>query len=154
MSTLGQYLTPKLNLVNNQTELDARIIPFERCNGKDLNDLIRSSVIKSQEWVETDLPSVLRVTQKQFASLNLYSEEMFHTTDRFFIVHDRDGGVLGVMEVEIDDEIDVLENIDDIIKESEALLAQKDFTKMTLKELEIDPTKTNVLTPENFKDPF
>lgn len=154
MSTIGQYLSPKLNLVTNQTEVDARIIPFERCNGQDLNDLIRSSVIKSQEWVETDLPSVLRITQKQFASLNLYSEEMFHTTDRFFIVHNRDGGVLGVMEVEIDDEIDVLENIDDIIKESEALLAQKDFTKMTLKELEIDPTQTTVITPENFKDQF
>lgn len=149
-----KYLEPQINLISNQNEIDARIVPYEKANGKELNDLIRASVIHAHEWVETDYPSVLRVTQKQFASLNLHTEEMYHTTDRMFIVKDRDGGILCVMEVIIDREVDTVDDIGAIIEESEELLGQKDFSKMELKKQEIDPTKPNVLTPDNFKDQF
>ena len=154
MTTGKKYLEPQLNLITNLTELDARVVPYEKANGKELNDLIRASVIHAHEWVETDFPSILHVTQKQFASLNLFTEEMYHTTDRMFIVHDRDGGILCVMEVMIGDEIDTIDDIDEIIKDSEELLAQKDFKNMEVKKIEIDPTKPNVLTPGNFKNQF
>lgn len=151
---MNNYLQPQLNLITNVNEIDARIVPYEKANGKELNDLIRASVIKAHEWVETDFPSVLRVTQKQFASLNLFTEEMYTITDRMFIVHDRDGGILCVMEVIIDKEIDTVDDIGAIIDESEELLGQNDFTKMELKKMEVDPTKPNVLTPDNFKNQF
>lgn len=148
------YVKPKYEMIAAQTVLDMRVVPFERSNGKELNDLIHASVADYVKWFEQELPSILRVTQKQFASLNSFSEEMYHTTDRMFAALDGEGRVICVMEIHIGDEIDQIEELDDIINESEAMLAEKDFSKMEIKKQEIDPTKPNVLTPGNFKDQF
>lgn len=146
------YLTPMYDLKKGLYYVDARVIPFDRCNGKELNELIMASVNHSQKWLETELPSQLIVTQKQFASLNPFTDEMYHTTDRMFKVLTPEGGIMCIMEVQIDREIDTIDMIDEIIEESEEQLGQRDFSKMEAKKMEIDPTKPNVLTPDNFKN--
>lgn len=143
----SSYVTPKVNIATAQTELDMRIVPYERTNGRELNDLINASIEHSQKYVQTDLPNVLVVTEKQFASLNNFTEEMMHVTDRLFRSLDSEGKVQCVMEVWIDREVDTVKEIDETIEESEA---QLEHTK-GFKNLSSDST---ILTPDNFKNQF
>ena len=100
-------------------KLDARVTKRQ---GRELFQLIIDSVDHSQKFIQTTLPSVLIVTQKQFVSLQTYTEEMDHTTDRMFITP------LNVMEVTIDRDIDTIPELDAVIEEAETMLAQKDLT--------------------------
>lgn len=126
------------------TVLDARIVPFERTSGKDLKDLIMESVNAEHTGLLHEFPSELILTEKQFASLNAYTEEMLHTTDRMFVVLKPEGGILCLMEVIIDDTFDTVDEIDFIKRESEEMLSMVDFTKLEGSE--------KVITPANFKN--
>ena len=103
-------------------ELDMRVTSRQ---GKELAELISDSVENTQKYFQTQLPSVLIVTQQQFASLNNYTEEMYNTTDRMYITK------WGVMEVVIDREIDLIPELDEIIESSEKLLNEKENTDDT-----------------------
>jgi hypothetical protein len=61
------------------------------------------------------LPDELIVTQKQFASLNNYTEEMLHTNDRMMYTG------MNVMELRIDREVDTIPAIEAVIEETEQL---------------------------------
>lgn len=150
----SSYVKPKYDMLEALTTLDMRVVPFESANGLDLAMLIHGSMQDYTKFLQQELPSILRVTQKQFASLNDFSEDMMHVTDRMFKALDADGRIICVMEIHIGDEIDTIEEMDTEIKESNAMLAENDFSKMELKKMEIDPTKPNVLTADNFKDQF
>ena len=115
-------LKPTTNLLNNIVTIDARVSPLL---GKDLDDLIKASVDRSQLFLHTTLPSQLIVTQKQFASLNNYTETMYHTTDRMFVTD------LNVMEVVIDREIDTIAEIDEVIELSEDALENTKDTEIS-----------------------
>lgn len=108
-------ITSYKNSLRPHQVIDARITKLQ---GRELRDLIFDSVANTQKYLYVELPSELIVTQQQFASLNDFTEEMYHTTDRMFITPD------GVMEVTIDREIDTIDELDTIIEESETMLAE------------------------------
>lgn len=150
---LTEYVKPR-DTLKGYVELDMRVVP-NTVLGKPLEDLIHKSVQWHQKFIISELPSKLIVTQLQFASLNYYTEEMQHTTDRIFVVQDADGKVMGIMEVVIDDAIDQVEEIDDIIKEAEALLAEeKTYTADELIAMGIDPTDRSLATPLPMEPPI
>ena len=86
-----------------------RSVPLQ---GRELYDLINGSVERSQMFVITKLPDVLKITQQQFASLNSFTAEMYHTTDRMFVSADSNNKVQCVMEVWIDREYGTREDIE------------------------------------------
>lgn len=110
-----QLLKPTQNL--NGGTLDARVTKRQ---GKDLYDLIMKSVERQSKWNVTYLPDRLILTQKQFASLNNFTEAMYNTTDRMFITP------FNVMECIIDREIDTIPELDEIIEDAEEYLAEVD----------------------------
>jgi hypothetical protein len=95
------------------TVLDMRV---STALGQELSDEINASVDHTQLFVQTTVPHILIVTQKQFASLNNYTEEMYATTDRLF--RTRSGFI---MEVHIDREVDTVDEIEQTIVDVEQL---------------------------------
>jgi hypothetical protein len=83
-----------------------RSVPLEH---QELYNLIVESVAHTQLFIQTTLPDKLIVTQKQFASLNNFTEAMYNTTDRFMITP------LNAMDVVIDRDIDQVEDIEDVM---------------------------------------
>lgn len=96
--------------------LDVRVSPKL---GRELTEDIVESVAHTQRYVQTTLPDVLLVTQKQFASLQDYTEEMTHTEDRMFITP------YNVMEVKIDRDINTVQEVESAIVDTENLKAQQ-----------------------------
>ena len=78
--------------------------------GEDLAKQIVESVERTQLFIQNTLPNQLRVSEKQFASLNAWTQAMYNTTDRMFVTP------LNVMEFIIDREVDTIKEIDDIIE--------------------------------------
>lgn len=114
----AKTLTPTETL--NGGVLDARVSPLL---GKELDILIKQSMERQNTWFAlSKMPDVLKVTQKQFASLNDFTEAMYNTTDRFF------NSGYNVMEVEIDREIDTITEIDDIMEDVEQYEKNKGAT--------------------------
>ena len=101
------------------TTLDARISNKE---GKELVQEIFKTIEDSQRFILAPLPSRLLVTQKQFASLNNYTEEMYATTDRLFKTP------FNVMEVHIDRDIDTVAEIEQTIVDVENLTKLEELT--------------------------
>lgn len=102
---MSKRLPIKENLMHH--DMDAR---DSQLQGQELYQQIVDSVDASQRFIQTVLPDRLIVTQKQFASLNNFTEEMYWTSDRLFRTP------LNVMEVIIDREVDTVRDIDDIIE--------------------------------------
>lgn len=88
--------------------------------GSELKQEIIDSVGRSQLFIQTTLPDRLVLTQEQFKSLQDYTEEMYHTTDRMFITP------YNVMEVVIDREINTVQEIENVIVETEQLKRQRE----------------------------
>lgn len=107
---LSKSIKPKEELDGTCT-LDVRVA--KDTQGRELFDLINSSVADSQRFIITKLPDVLKVTQKQFASLTGYTDEMLHTTDRLFKSVDGNGNIQCVMEVWIDRDFDTVDAIEE-----------------------------------------
>lgn len=99
---------PQATGLDGFTVLDVRVSPKL---GKELSTDIIESVEWSQKWIQTTLPDKLVVTQKQFVSLQPYTDEMFHTTDRMFVTP------LNVMEVVIDRDVDIVEGVEQALKD-------------------------------------
>lgn len=97
------------------TELDVRVSPKL---GRELAEDIRESVDWTQRFIQMTLPDRLIVTQKQFVSLQDFTEEMYHTTDRMFVTP------LNIMEVAIDRDVDTVPEIEDTIQAAEELEAE------------------------------
>lgn len=109
-------IRPQPTNILGQTILDVRISPKL---GKELAEDIAESVNWTQRFIQMTLPDVLLVTQKQFASLNGYTEEMYQTTDRMFTTP------LNVMEVTIDREVDTVTEVEQIMQDVEDLKKQE-----------------------------
>lgn len=123
MSLRATSVIKPIERPDGQLELDMRPVPFERVSGNDLATLIHESVQETQRWVMTTLPSILRITQKQFASLDPYTQEMSPgVSGRIFVAVDAYGKIMGIMEVVIDREVDTIAEIDEQIEESETVL--------------------------------
>lgn len=103
----SNIVRPTRNLDGTHT-LDMRV---SNKTGYELALQISESVAHTQKFVITDIPSTLIVTQKQFASLQNYTEEMYDTTDRMFRTGDG-----YVMEVTIDRDIDTVREVEDAIQ--------------------------------------
>jgi hypothetical protein len=127
----SRLIKPNTNFaLGGLQELDIRIIPKET-EGRELAEIIHESIRRVNSTLITELPSWIRMTQVQFAALNGFTDEMYHTTDRMFSALDEKGGIICVMEVAIDREIDTVEQIDDTIEEAEAQLEYtKGFAKL------------------------
>jgi hypothetical protein len=104
-SAFSNIVRPTTDIKGNVT-LDFRAIPKEH---KELYNLIVESVAHTQKFIVQTLPSRLIVTQKQFASLNNFTQAMYNTTDRMMITP------LNAMEVTIDRDIDQVEQIEDVM---------------------------------------
>lgn len=119
---MTKRLTPQ-ETIDGHLVIDARVSPN---TGKDLAEEISTTIQFSQLFIQHQLPDRLIVTQKQHVSLNPYTEEMYHTEDRMFQVYDPEGkGVMCVMEVTIDRDIDTVEEIEQVMADTEALKAQR-----------------------------
>lgn len=108
-------LRPNPTNLEGHTELDARVSPS---TGKELAQEIIDAVEWSQKFIKTTLADVLVVTQKQFVSLQDYTESMYHTEDRMFITP------FNVMEVKIDRDVDIVQAVDDAMQEVEDAKAE------------------------------
>jgi hypothetical protein len=104
-TAFSKIVRPTTDIKGNVT-LDFRAVPKQ---GRDLYDLIIESVAHTQRFIVQTLPNKLIVTQKQFASLNNFTQAMYNTTDRFMITP------LNAMEVTIDRDIDLVEQIEDVM---------------------------------------
>jgi hypothetical protein len=105
MANYGDIIRPTKTL--RGMELDVRVSPNV---GTELYDQIVRSVEHTQKFVVTELPDILIVTEKQFASLNNYTEEMYNTTDRIMVTP------YNVMEVTVDREFDTVDSIEEVIE--------------------------------------
>jgi hypothetical protein len=105
LSSQTKIIRPYVDLLGKHV-LDMRPVPLEH---QELYKLIVESVAHTQLFIQTTLPDKLIVTQKQFASLNNFTEAMYNTTDRFMITP------LNAMDVVIDRDIDQVEDIEDIM---------------------------------------
>lgn len=103
--------------LDGHVELDMRVSPLV---GQELRDEIIASVARQQMFIKPTLPDRLVITQKQFASLNAWTEAMYETSDRMFRTP------LNVMEVVIDREVDIVEDIEQIIRDVEILTQLED----------------------------
>lgn len=103
----SQIVRPTRNL-DGRYVLDVRIVPK---TGRELALIITESVDHTQKFLVTEIPDILIVTQKQFASLQTYTEEMTTISDRMFIT--ADGFVL---EVTIDRYVDQVEIVEDAMQ--------------------------------------
>lgn len=64
----------------------------------------------TQKFIQMTVPDKLIVTQRQFASLNNYTEKMYNTEDRMFNA----GGF--VLEVQIDREVDNIAPVEETMQ--------------------------------------
>ncbi len=113
MSAYGKIVRPTERFGGIYT-LDMRVTSKQH---QELADIINESVDHTQKFLVTEVPSILIVTEKQFASLNNFTEEMLTVRDRFF--QTKSGYV---MEVEIDEElVDVHDEVHETIKDTEEL---------------------------------
>lgn len=112
---IKQRFTPQ-GLMHDMDARDSELL------GQELYQLIVDSVAASQRFLLVTLPDRLIVTQKQFASLNNFTEEMYETSDRLFRTP------LNVMEVIIDREVDKVQDIDDIIEGVEQMVKAEEGT--------------------------
>lgn len=103
---------PQPTNIEGNTDLDMRVSPK---TGKDLAEEIAESVSHSQLFLQTTLPDRLILTQKQFVSLQHDMAEMDHTEDRIYITPHN------VMYVVIDREIDTVQEVENVILETEEL---------------------------------
>jgi hypothetical protein len=108
-------IKPEPTNLKGQNILDVRV---SSKLGYELAEDIVESVGHTQLFIQTTLPDVLLVTQKQFASLQDYTEEMAHTTDRMYITP------YNVMEVKIDRDVDTVQIVEDAIVDTENLKKQ------------------------------
>ena len=92
--------------------LDARV---SRKKGIELRDEIIESVAATQRFILQPLPDVLLLTQKQFMSLQDYTDAMYQTEDRMFVTPKN------VMEVRIDREIDTDQDVESVMVEVDKL---------------------------------
>lgn len=83
--------------------------------GEELCDQIYASVEHTQKFIQTELPNWLIVTQKQFASLNNYTQEMYDTVDRLMRTPHN------VMQVKIDREVGTVDSIEAVMQEVDKL---------------------------------
>jgi hypothetical protein len=92
----SDIIRPNAPDLKGNVALDVRVSNY-------LGGELQQQIIKSVEWtqlvIEMTLPNQLIVTQEQFASLNNYTEEMYHTSDRMFVTPKN------VMEVVISNEV-------------------------------------------------
>lgn len=91
-------------------ELDMRVSPLV---GEKLMELVLESVKKTQEGgILKPLPDVLRISHKQFISIEDDTEQFRDTKFRFFFTP------LNAMEVEVDETFDVVD-VDHVIEAKE-----------------------------------
>lgn len=105
-------IKPNPTNFKGETELDVRVSPKL---GRELADEINESIAHTQLFIQTTLPDRLIVTQKQFASLQPYTERMYETTDRMYVTPQN------VMEVVIDRDIDIVAEVEGAITDAEQL---------------------------------
>ena len=98
--------------MQGHSKLDMRV---SSAVGEDLAAEIVHSIDHSQTFIMTTLPDQLIVTQKQFFSLQPYTEQMYNTTDRMYVTP------RNAMEVIIDRNIDTIDEVENVIAETEAL---------------------------------
>lgn len=103
-------IRPEPTNLKGETILDVRISPKL---GQELAEDIRDSVEWTQRFIQMTLPDRLVVTQKQFVSLQPYTEAMYQVEDRMFVTH------LNVMEVVIDRDVDTVAEVDAAIEDVE-----------------------------------
>jgi hypothetical protein len=119
---MNNLLKPKLDTATTQYVLDCREV--EKMQGRELYDLINASITHDQLWIQHELPSFLIVTQQQFASLNGFTEEMYHVTDRMFKSIGADGKIQCIMEVVIDRDTGTNEEVEDAIQFKDEMVAE------------------------------
>jgi hypothetical protein len=112
---MSHYVKPTGDLTGHIT-LDMRVSPEI---GQALTLQINESVAHTQVFIEVPLPDQLIVTQRQFASLQPYTDRMKDTEDRMYAVPDPKGGRLPMclMEVIIDEDIDTVAEVQEAIDE-------------------------------------
>ena len=111
--------TVSLSPVDSQGHiaLDMRVSPS---TGEDLAAEIAESVSRSQLFITQTLPDRLVLTQKQFASLDPYMQVLVGTEDRLYVTPHN------AMEVVIDREIDTVQEIENVIVDTENLKRQRE----------------------------
>ena len=101
---------------NGKVELDMRVSPL---TGPELYEEIVKSVWATQRPIMMTLPDVLRITQRQFASLNSYTEKMLETEDRYMVTPHN------AMDIVIDREYQQVQEIEQTMQLKDDILSQR-----------------------------
>lgn len=114
---MTRIIRPEPTNLKGETILDARISPSQ---GKELAEEIVHSIEWSQKFIQMTLPDRLVVTQKQFMSLNPYTQafpgdDSLQTTGRLYVTP------LNAMEMVIDRDIDIVQEVEDTMAMTEEL---------------------------------
>lgn len=117
-------MTVKPGQIDSQghIKLDMRVSDKQ---GEDLTAEITESVATTQRFILSPLPDILIVTQKQFVSLQPYTQKMYQTEDRMYVTP------LNAMEVMIDRQVDMVDEVENTIVETEKLKQTRDDTDVT-----------------------
>ncbi len=115
-----RYVKPEPKDIKGNIKLDMRVSDKQ---GEDLAAEIAYSIERGQRFIVTTLPDVLVVTQKQFVSLQPYTQAMYNTTDRMYVTP------WNVMEVVIDRDIDIVPEVENVIADTEQLQQAIDEAK-------------------------
>lgn len=107
---MPKLIRPTPTNIEGFTDLDVRISPE---TGSELAKQIVDSVEWSQKFIQMTLPDRLIVTERQFVSLQPYTEAMYHTEDRMYVTP------LNVMHVVIDRDVDTVEAVDQVLQDVE-----------------------------------
>jgi len=101
---------------NGKVELDMRVSPL---TGQELYEEIVKSVWATQRPIMLTLPDVLRVTQRQFASLNSYTKKMLETEDRYMVTPHN------AMDIVIDRDYQQVQEIEQTMQLTDDILSQR-----------------------------
>lgn len=116
---MTRMIRPDPTDLDGHTDLDMRVSPSR---GEELKAEIVHSIEWSQKFIRMTLPDRLIITQKQFISLQDDMTEMFNTEDRMYVTP------LNVMEVIIDRDVETVEDIEQVMEETDELKKEiKDY---------------------------